>query len=99
MQERMSRWPRVQNLEQARLNRAWKMLERERKTVTEVRDTLLIKAGRGVNARMTQRVEEVMTGMKLSYCAGCREGGDREAFEPRTARAHSAGSDRGYPAA
>ena len=46
------------------------MLEKERKTVTEARDALLVEAGRGVNAmsRMTQRVEDVM---RFSYCAGC----------------------------
>ena len=76
------------------------MLEREKQMVTEARDALLIEAGRGVNAmsRMTQRVEEVMTRMKFSYCTGCQGGGDREQFEPRTLRAHSAGSNGGYPA-
>ena len=66
MQERMTRWPRVDNLDRARLKRNWEMVERERSTVTEARDALLIKAGRGANAmsRMTKRVEEVMIRMK-----------------------------------
>ena len=74
MQERMCRWPRVNNLEQTRMIRAWGLLEKERKTVTEARDALLIEAGRGVNAmsRMMQRGEEVMTGLKFSYCAEYR---------------------------
>lgn len=59
MQERMTRWPRVDNLERARLNRAWDMVERERRTVTEA------------TKRMTKRVEDVMTGMKESHCTGC----------------------------
>ena len=42
MQERMCRWPRVNNLEQTRMIRAWGLLEKERKTVTESRDALLI---------------------------------------------------------
>ena len=75
MQERMTRWPRVDNMEQARLNLAWEMLERERRTVTEAKDALLIKAGRGANAMssMTQRVEEIVTGLKVLYCTGCGE--------------------------
>ena len=101
MQERMTRWPRVDNLEQARLNRAWEMVERERRTVTEARDMLLFEAGRGANAmsRMTQRVEEVMTGMKDSYCAGCQGGGgfqDREQFGSMMVRAPFAESEHGY---
>jgi hypothetical protein len=74
MQERMTRWPRVYNFEQARLTRAWEMVERARRTVTEARDMLRFEAGRGATtmSRMTQSVEEVMTGMKDSYCAGCR---------------------------
>ena len=103
MQERMTRWPRVDNLDRARLNRTWEMVERERRTVTEARDALLIKAGRGANAmsRMTKRVEEVMIGMKESYCTGCRGGGgfqDREQFGSMTARAPSAESEHGHPA-
>ena len=101
MQERMTRWPRVDNLEQARLNRAWEMVERERRTVTEARDMLLFEAGRGANAmsRMTQRVEEVMTGMKDLYCTGCRGGGgfqDREQFGSMMVRAPFAESEHGY---
>ena len=103
MQERMTRWPRVDNLDRARLNKAWEMVERERRTVTEARDALLIKAGRGANAmsRMAKRVEEVMIGMKESYCTGCRGGGgfqDREQFGSMTARAPSAESEHGHPA-
>ena len=81
IQDRMTRWPRVDNLEQARLNRAWEMVERKGRTVAEARDALLIKAKRG--AIMTKKVDEVMTGIKESYCTGCRGGGrfqDREQF-------------------
>ena len=101
IQERLGRWPGVNNLEQTRLVRAWGLLEKERKMVTEAMDALLVEAGRGVNAMstMTQRVEDVMTGLRFSYCAGWREGGGRERFEPRTVRAHSAGNKRGLPAA
>ena len=65
------------------MNQAWEMVERERLTVTEAGDSLLIEAGRGANAMaiMTKRVEDVMTGMKELYCEGCRGGGgfqDRE---------------------
>ena len=97
MQERMCRWPIVNNLEQTRMIRPWGLLEKERKTVKEARDALLIEAGRGVNAmsRMMQRGEEVMTGLNFSYCAKCR----REQFKPGMAGAHSAGSEPGYPAA
>ena len=101
MQERLGRGPGFDNLEQTRLIRAWGLLEKETKTVTEARDALLVEAGRGGNAmsRMTQRVEGVMTGLRFSYCAGCLEGGGRERFEPQTVRAHSPGSKRGHQAA
>ena len=52
-------------------------------------------------SRMTKRVEEVMIGMKESYCTGCRGGGgfqDREQFGSMTARAFSAESEHGHPA-
>ena len=61
-------------MEQTRLVRTWGLLEKERKRVTEARNALLVEAGRGVNAmsRMMQRVEDVMTGLRFSYCARCR---------------------------
>ena len=65
------------------------MVEMERRTVTEASN------------RMTKRVEEVMTGMKESYCTGCRGGGefqDREQFGSMTVRAPSAESEHGHPA-
>ena len=97
MQDRMTRWLRVDNLEQARLNQAWEMVERERRNVTEAKDAQLIEAGRG--AIMTKRVDDVMTGMKESYCTGCQGGGgfqDREQFGSMTARAPSTESEHGH---
>ena len=94
MQDRMTRWLRVDNLEQARLNRAWEMVERERRTVTEAKDAQLIGAGRG--AIMTKRVDDVMTGMKESYCRGGGRFQDREQFGSMTARAPSAESEHGH---
>ena len=47
--------------------RAWDMVERERRTITDA-DSLLVKAGRGLNAlsRLTRKVDEIMARMRES---------------------------------
>ena len=56
MQEKLARWPRVDSMEKERLSRAWSMMEREQRVISDTRDALLMEAGKGSSAmwRMKQ---------------------------------------------
>ena len=47
MQEKLARWPRVDSLEKERLSRAWSMMEREQRAISDTRDALLMEVGKG----------------------------------------------------
>ena len=94
MQEKLARWPKVDNLEKERLGRAWSMMERERRAISDTRDALLMEAGKGSSAmwRQNRRVEEIMADLRETLCDNCREEGrahEREQCGSRSVRAPS----------
>ena len=47
--EKLSRWPRVHNLEKERMNRVWSRMEKEQAAISDTRDALLKVAGKGTS--------------------------------------------------
>ena len=44
--EKLSRWPRVHDLEKERMNRVWSRMEKEQAVILDTRDALLKVAGK-----------------------------------------------------
>ena len=73
--ERLSRWPRLQDLERERMNGVWSRLEKEQAALFDTRDALLKLAGKGMTDlwRLKQRMECIMAGLKDKLCEACSD--------------------------
>ena len=98
--EKLSRWPRVHNLEKERMNRVWSRMEKEQAAISDTRDALLKVAGKGTTElwQMKQRVEDIMAGLRETFCEACWDecrGQDRR--EEMSRRAPSNDMERPSP--
>ena len=73
--EKLSRWPRLQDLERERMNGVWSRMEKEQAALMDTRDALLKLAGKGTTDlwRLKQRMECIMAGPKDKLCEACRD--------------------------
>ena len=94
MQENMARWRKVDNMEKERLGRAWSMMERERRAISDTMDALIMEAGKSSSAmwKLNRRVQEIMADLRETLCDNCREEGrahERKQCGSRSVRAPS----------